>query len=51
MVRFIFEYKRIECDEEKARQYFFYSFVDTIIYGHGRLENVSKLSANINFSL
>ena len=53
MVRFVFElrtyaqYKRIECDEEKAREYYFHSFVGTIIYGHGRLENVSKFSAKI----
>uniref|UniRef100_A0A7S0XMZ2 Uncharacterized protein n=1 Tax=Elphidium margaritaceum TaxID=933848 RepID=A0A7S0XMZ2_9EUKA len=40
-------YKRIECDKEKARNYYFYSFVGTIIYGHGRLQNVNKLSAKL----
>eukprot|EP01083_Nonionella_stella_P151199 482829_1 len=53
MVRFIYElrtyakYKRIECDVDKASEYYFHSFVGTIIYGHGRLQNVHKLSAKV----
>eukprot|EP01083_Nonionella_stella_P252341 869561_1 len=53
MLRFIYElrtyaiYKRIERNVDKASEYYFHSFVGTIIYGHGRLQNVHKLSAKV----
>eukprot|EP01083_Nonionella_stella_P014292 40175_1 len=52
-LRLIFElrqyarYKHIEYDRDKARSFYFHSFVGSIIYGHARLQNVSQFTAKI----
>ena len=53
LFRFVFELreyailKHIKCEKDTARKFYFHSFVGTIIYGHGRLENVSSITAKI----
>eukprot|EP01083_Nonionella_stella_P023362 64645_1 len=39
--------KYIQRNDSKAQMFYFHSFVGTIIYGHGTLENVGKCSSKI----
>ena len=51
--RFVFELHRYAalkqrlCDLDAAQEFYFHSFVGTIIYGHGTLKQLSKLSCKV----
>eukprot|EP01083_Nonionella_stella_P136672 416004_1 len=53
VLRFMFELKRygklkyIQNDTDSAEEFYFHSFVGTIIYGHGTLKNLSAFSCKI----